>query len=45
MQLAAIPKLACSEQVWQTSSQEKVAVTELWKEDERCVLVFARSMG
>ena len=32
-------------QVWLTSTQSKVKVTELWKEDERCVLVFARSMG
>jgi hypothetical protein len=32
-------------EVWLTSTQSKVKVTELWKEDERCVLVFARSMG
>lgn len=32
-------------QLWQTSTQEKVAVTDLWKDGERCVLVFARSMG
>ena len=32
-------------QVWLTSTQAQVQLTELWKEDERCVLVFARSMG
>lgn len=45
LNFTTIQSLSVSLQVWQTSSQEKVKLTELWKEDERCVLVFARSMG
>ena len=32
-------------EAWLVSSQTKVAVTSLWEATEKCVLVFARSMG
>ncbi|GMH41023.1 hypothetical protein BSKO_08933 [Bryopsis sp. KO-2023] len=32
-------------EAWLVSEQRRLDVTELWGEDERCVFVFARSMG
>ena len=32
-------------QVWLVSDQKEVAITDLWGEDDRAFLVFARSMG
>ena len=33
------------QEAWLVSTQEKVPVTSLWNATEKCVLVFARSMG
>lgn len=32
-------------EAWLVSEQSKVQITDLWNEQEKCVLFFARSMG
>ena len=45
LKAGAYEALRDSEGVFLVSSQEAVAVTSLWAEDERCVVALGRSMG